>query len=259
MDDGEALKRIAPPFIPERKTYYFKEEPDQARAISDPPTYFTFHWTGSSFQNWGLGFGDEKGMTIRQVLGDVLELKSYQIQLPQEYPSFKLPGDWMLDVTTEMQPKLDKLADIIRDAKGPSLKFSEKEIERPVLVAQGKYAFHPIDGAYEATSVHLFIGKSDKDEGAGGGSGLLDEFLKMLGDRVGMPVANEVEDPPSQRISWRHHSSTNYKQLAGLPEGPAKEEKIKQLLEMVSKQTDLKLTIEQRKVSVWVAEPAPAK
>jgi hypothetical protein len=259
MDEGEALKRIAPPFIPERKTYYFKEEKDQARYIAEPPTYLCFHWTGSSFQKAGYGFIDSAGLSLHGILESVLELKTYEYQIPKEAQAFHVTGDWMVDVTAELEPKLQKLCDIMRAADGPSLKFVQKEIERPVIVARGTYAYHPIDGAYNATWVHLFVDKLDKDEGSGGGSGDLGEFLETVGDRVAMPVIDEVQEPRPKTVSWGYHSSSNFSKLAGLVDGPKKTEKIKKLLDAASKQTDLKLTIEQRKVSVWVAEPTPRK
>ena len=257
MDDGEALKRIAPPFIPERKTYYFKDHEDQARAISDPPNYFTFHWTGSSYQEWGYGFIGDKGMSLRGVLENVLDMKSYEFELPKEFEQVRLTGDWMVDVTTQNDAKLAKLCDIIRVAKGPSLKFVEKEQERPVIVVKGNYTFRPVEGIYDPSAVHLYVGEPDKDEHAGGGSGSFERFLQALGDRAGMGVVSEVEEPPSKDLSWRTHESSNHKELAGLPAGENRTEKIKQLLENVSKQTGLQLQVEQRKLSVWVAEPAP--
>jgi hypothetical protein len=257
MDEGEALKRIAPPFIPERKTYYFKEFADQAKYIAEPPTYFTFHWTGSTFQNAGYGFVRRDGLTVRGVMESVLELKSYEYQLPKDAASFHLKGDWMVDVTAEMEAKLNKLCDIIREAKGPSLKFTQQELEQPVIVASGTYTFRPIEGTYDTTSVHFFTDKPDKTEGSGGGSGMMERFLTTLGDRAGMQVIDEVDEPQPKMISWRYNSSSNFKELAGLPDRLKRDEKIKKLLENISKQTDLKLTIENRKETVWVAEPAP--
>jgi hypothetical protein len=257
MEEGEALKRIAPPFIPERKTYYLKEEREQAKLIAEPPTYFTFRWTGSSFQKWGYGFSDSAGMTIRGVLQQVLGLQAYEYQIRQDASAFRLKGDWMADATSEMETKLQKLCDIVRDAKGPSLRFTQKEIEQPVIVASGTYTFRVIEGTYETTSVHFFSDKPDKDEGSGGGSGDVNRFLTKLGDRAGMQVVDEVEEPRPKMISWRYNSSSNYKELAGLSDGAKKTEKLQKFLDNVSKQTSLKLTIEQRKVPVWVAEPAP--
>jgi hypothetical protein len=257
MDEGEALKRIAPPYIPERKTYYQKEEASQARYIKEPPTYFHFRWTGSSFDSAGYGFMSTGGLTIRGVLQNIIGLRSYEYQIPKDAASFELKGDWMVDAMMELEPKLQKLCDIVRDAKGPSLQFTQKESEEPVVVAKGTYTFHPLDDGYNATSIHLYVDKPDKNEGSGGGSGDLAKFLSMLGDRVGMQIIDEVEEPRPSQLSWGHHSSTNFKNLAGLPEGPKKTEKIQKLLDMVSKQTELKLTIEQRKVPLWVAEPAP--
>jgi hypothetical protein len=258
MDEGEALKRIAPPYIPERKIYYQKEEPQQAKYIADPPTYFHFRWTGSSFDSAGYGFMSTAGLSVRGVLQNILGLQSYEYQVPKSAESFVLKGDWMVDATMEIEPKLQKLCDIIREAKGPSLKFVQKEMEEPVVVAKGTFTFHPVDDAYDATSIHLFIDKSDKDEGSGGGSGDVAKFLRMLGDRVGMQVIDEVEEEGRPKnVSWAHHSSTNFKNLAGFPDGPKKMEKIQKLLDIVSKQTDLKLTIEKRKTTMWVGEPVP--
>jgi hypothetical protein len=52
-----------------------------------------------------------------------------------------------------------------------------------------------------------------------------------------------------------HHSSTNFKQLASLPDGAEKQQKIDELLNRISSQTDLQFKQDTKTVPVWVAEP----
>jgi hypothetical protein len=129
-------------------------------------------------------------------------------------------------------------------------------VDRDVVVATGKYHFTPIDGAYNRSSVHLFVGTLDPDEGSGGGSGDLPEFLRMIGDRTGVPVIDKTDGPPpTERISWGHHR-TSY--LTREPAGPARDTKLAKLLDTVSKQTGLRFERARRKVPVWVLTEGPA-
>ncbi|MHC4629386.1 MAG: leucine-rich repeat domain-containing protein, partial [Planctomycetota bacterium] len=57
LEDDQVLKRIAPPFIPERRDYYLNDEKVQARHISRSPDHFTFEWIGK-LKKWGMGFGN---------------------------------------------------------------------------------------------------------------------------------------------------------------------------------------------------------
>jgi hypothetical protein len=77
----------------------------------------------------------------------------------------------------------------------------------------------------------------------------------MLGSRTGMPVINQATADQPDRLTWMHHSSTNFKQLASLPDGAEKQQKIDELLNRISSQTDLQFKQDTKTVPVWVAEP----
>jgi Protein of unknown function (DUF3738) len=151
--------------------------------------------------------------------------------------------------------KLAALARITSQAHGRIIHFQRREVDRDVVVAKGRYAFAPIDGVYDNTSVHLFVGTPDRNEGSGGGSGDLAELLQMLGDRTGVPVIDQTEGPPPEgRLQWGHHRSSD---LARYWAGPGRAEKLDRLLETVSKQTGLKFERARRKVPVWVVAEGP--
>ena len=78
LDDGELVKHIRPPFIPERTTFYRNEESlrEQARAIPEPPNYFTFYQSDRKIQNWGLGFIASNRHTLYYVLRHVFGVEA---------------------------------------------------------------------------------------------------------------------------------------------------------------------------------------
>jgi hypothetical protein len=255
LEKGQVLKRIAPPFIPEREVYYLVEHETQSRHIRTPPDYFTFHFTEEKgLRNWGLGFGNGT-RTVASVLENTLGMKSYQYEGPRALLSLDLAGDWVIRPDAPESEKLVALGRIASEAHGRLLHFQSREVERDVIVATGRFEVRPLDGAADKGSVHLFVGKPDSNSGGGGGSGDLPSFLQTLGTRVGVAVIDQTQaPPPMERISWRHDPSAY---LTRDPPGPAKDGKVTELLDTLSKQTGLKFERARRKVPVWVVSEGP--
>jgi hypothetical protein len=252
LDESQCLKRIAPPFIPERMDYYRGHVPD--RTDQKSPDYISFHWNGK-LQQWGEGWGSGK-QSLRGVLEFVLQMQSYDYELTPEIEKIKLDGDWIVNPNADTSAKLAALCAIIKGAGEPGLRFVQKELPRNVVIASGEFVSHPLENIHHPNWIHLYVGKPDKDEGAGGGSGDLKDFLEMLGSRIGMQISDEVIGERPKQLQWGHHSSTNYRQLAGLPEGKEREEKTDELLKLVTQQTEIQFKKELRMVNVWVAERA---
>jgi len=256
LEKGQVLKRISPPFIPEREIYYLVEHEHQARHIRTPPDYFTFHFAEEKgLRNWGLGFGNGT-RTLASVLENTLGMKSYQYEGPRALLSLDLPGDWVVRPDAPESEKLVALGRIASEAHGRLLRFESREVERDVIVATGTFNLTPFDGAADKGSVHLFVGKPDADGGGGGGSGDFTKFLETLGTRVGLAVIDQTHSPPPiDRIFWRHDPSAY---LSRESPGPAKDGKVTELLGTLSKQTGLKFERARRKVPVWVLSEGPA-
>ena len=258
LEEGQCLKRIPPPFIPEREIYYKVVDSGQAQHIPKPPDYFTFHWDGG-LKQWGCGFTSGAKQSTGSVLDSILMMKNYEYQLFPELAKFKMNGDWIIDTKAESSVKLAALCNIIKQAGGPGAKFTQKDLPRKVVVATGEYVPHPLTDIHHPTWIHLYVDKPDPTEGSGGGSGDFKELLEMLGSRVGMQVIDEVIGDKPARLTWGHHSSTNLAQLAGLPDGPQRDERIAKLLEIVSQQTEIHFKQELRMLPTWVAEPVEAR
>jgi len=246
---GQVLKRVPRPFIPERMEWYRAENREQAQAIPKGPDYVTFDFTEKTgLKQWGMGFGYEK-LPLRVVLNNALRLNSYDYEGPADLLSLDMAGDWVVRPDADMNDKLVALARLVREAHGRTVRFERRDVPREVIVAGGRWNFQPLKGTYNDKWIHLFAEKQDADEGAGGGSGELDKFLQMLGDRIGSRVVDEVRGERPKMITWGHHRDSR---LGNVPEGPDRLEKLMKLLGNVSRQTGLTLEPARRNVPVWV-------
>jgi hypothetical protein len=60
--------------------------------------------------------------------------------------------------------------------------------------------------------VQIYGDYLDKNSGNGGGSGNFDKFLRNTGNWIGVPIINEVPEPPTTRFSWRYHMPSPFTQ-----------------------------------------------
>jgi beta-lactamase regulating signal transducer with metallopeptidase domain/peroxiredoxin/uncharacterized GH25 family protein len=244
LDEVDIVKRIAPPFIPERAGYYRAEHRYQAIAIADPPAYFTFHWDGE-LKNWGLGFTSD--LSLGAVLARNFGLKRYQFEGVDEVPDIDLPGDWILRLGTSDEDRLEALSAIMQRDLERTVHFERRMVRQKVVVARGQYSFHPEPNAYNDSSVHIFSDELDPDEGAGGGTGTLTEFLMHVGDRLLIPAIDETDGPKGLNLTWANHGSSA---LRGTESSEA-DAKRDRTLQNLAKQTGLDFTREEREVPVW--------
>ena len=57
LKDGENIRYIKPPFIPERLTYYRTSNPEQAKAVPRGPDYLVLRQDGDKLEMPSMGFG----------------------------------------------------------------------------------------------------------------------------------------------------------------------------------------------------------
>lgn len=255
LRQNELIRHVPRPFIPERMEWYRAENRTQAEAIPRGPDYVAFDWDEKNgLRQRAMGFGFQK-LPLRNVLDSVVGLKSYEYEGPADLLSLDFAGDWVVRPGADTGEKLAALARMVKQVHGRDVRFVKRELPREVIVAGGTWKFTPLQGTYNDKWVHLFADEQDEEEGAGGGSGDLTAFLKMLGDRVGSKVVDEVEGERPTMFTWGHHQSSR---LHNMKPGPERLEKLMKLLDVVSKQTGLTLEPARRNVPVWVLlEGAP--
>ena len=116
LEDNRILKRIAPPFIPERLEYYNHEESHQAEAIPEPPDYFTFHWENNKLKKWGLGFTGGK-RPLDSILRQNLSIEANKFDGPEELLQIEVPGDWIV----RKPSTVEKSSSVTASTRNPSL------------------------------------------------------------------------------------------------------------------------------------------
>ncbi len=245
LENGQILKRIAPPFIPERRDYYVNEHSYQASAIPQGPAIMNFSWDGK-LKGEGMGFGGVRDLTEPL---DLFGLQSYEYEGPEELLSLKLPGDWIVRTNTTIEERMAALEQLLAEEIDRKISFEKRMVERKVIVASGEFEFHPLSGTHKDTWLHIYSDELDPDERAGGGTAqTITDLLTTLGNQVGIPVIDETNANKEISMPFGHHRSSYLRKVKDEAE---KRRKLEMLLENLTKQTELQFAIEHRPVEVW--------
>ena len=212
LKDREVLKRIAPPFIPERREYFKFVQPGKYSA--NTPYHlvkqFVFGWDGDlNVRNVKMGYGDPRLSTI---LESVIGLGRDEYDVPAEILDTEIPGDWIIRKDAPKEDLLRVLERIMKLDTASEIHFIRQEMESEVIVARGKYRLMPLPNARNRDRVQVYTDKIDDFSGAGGGSGTLSKFLRWVGNRVRMNIIDRT-DSGDVELSWRNHHSSDLNRL----------------------------------------------
>jgi RNA polymerase sigma factor (sigma-70 family) len=248
LKDGENIKHIPQPFMPEREKYYRNEGAlrDQVKAIKSPPSFFVFRQDDKGLHEWGLGFGSAP-RTLQEVLHDVFGLEQYQIQGPKDLLDLNLSGDWTVREGTNIEALLSGLEETLRSETKRNIHFEKRDVAREVIVARGKAT---VEAGWDRR-VHIYAENSSSLH-AGGGSGNMDEFLRQVGDELGLPVTNEVSSDGQKIFSWEKHSDASFARM-----GKRRDELTGEVLNNLTLQTGISFAREQQSTQVWFISERP--
>jgi hypothetical protein len=128
LDDGQVLKRIAPPFIPERKGYFRSIQP--GRYSPNTPHHVVsqyFNWDGTlSIRGARVGSGIPR---LRTILESVIGLGNREYDIPPEILSADMSGDWIVRKDTPQEELLQALEQMVKDETGRDIDFVRKKVE----------------------------------------------------------------------------------------------------------------------------------
>ncbi|MGB2866627.1 MAG: M56 family metallopeptidase, partial [Sedimentisphaerales bacterium] len=253
LEDGQVLKRIAPPFIPERRGYFKSVQPGKYSA--NTPYHlakqFIFRWDGDlNFSNMHMGEGIPR---LSTTLGSAFGLSSNEYDIAPELLNMDMSGDWILRKDTPQEQLLQALEQIIKKETGRGIRFVKQKVETEVIVARGKYHLTPLPNAKKKDCVQVYTDKMDTDSGAGGGSGKLSKFLRFVGNHRIKKIIIDRTESGDVELSWRNHYSSDISWLEQYKQ--QYKERADMLLNNLSRQ--MGLTFEREKITVekwFVAE-----
>lgn len=246
---GEVLKRVAPPFIPERLDYYRVENSSQAEAIPREPDMMVFDW-GKGLTRWGMSFG--RTGALSDVLGSALRLPRYTYEGEPAALKIELPGDWIVRKDAP-QPQLMAALEKIAAQAGHPAKIERRHVKRDVIVVRGRFALNPVENyGRRRDAIHIYVDKLNEDPSrGGGGSGPIKEFIEWVGsrERCWMIDATGSSTAP---VSWRDHDDSSPSRNKSLDAAA-----LDRLWQNLARQTGLEFRKERRAVDVWFVAIAP--
>jgi hypothetical protein len=250
LQEGEVLKRIAPPFSPVRMEYYRQEYEGQAKAIPAGPTVMSFRWKNGKLNNWGMTFGGDDGTGLPTLLEWLTDLYPQDLEGDEGLLKEQITGDFIVREGTPADKVLPRLEEILRRECKLPVKLTLKDVERKVIVLRGTYRPMPLAG-YDKDDVQLYGKDLVPNSGAGGGSGTFREFLQAAGSFMGRRLVAEVEGAP-KKIGWRYHKRSPF------TEQEAKEDTDPDgVLKHLGEQTGFTFKEENRQVRVLFVERTP--
>ena len=249
LDDGEVLRWVRYPYIPERQIYATEELHYYAAKNPPPPGYMFFRWDGTLY-NWALSMAEG---SLGQVLRHI-GLNRYEYNGPEKIRMLKLGGDWIERKNAPVEDKLIALEQILQDELGRTITFEKRTVSRESIIVRGQYKHVPIAGTKHPKRIYVYPDSwkhlSGPEPVNGGGTGNLARLIEKVGSRFDRPVVFETEDLSDIRVS--HNYSTSYSFATANAKTSEEMQKIlDSVLANLSKQTSLKFEYDQRDQDVW--------
>jgi len=260
LDEDEVLKRIAPPFIPERKEFFANERPSQAERNPEGPAMMIFHWRDNKANlSYTL---DHPSFNLSNLVRYIFKIGSPDMWWvdtgnysgnpdgPEQLLGMKLPGDWILRNEAPPEAKIQGIQKLIADQFGRNITIRSNVEQRDVIVATGQFKFSPV---YSDEAIVMFADEDEsvrkKGETILNGTNTIGQFLQHLEWLVSVPVIDRTEVAEDTRIEYRAHlSNPSIRRIRNISE---KKDKLRFFLDTLSKQTNLKFEITHEPIEVW--------
>ncbi len=237
LDDGEVLRRVAPPFLPERRLYW--------TGNTEAPDYLTFRWDNKVTSCSQCFQG--RPTSVVDILRAVMLLDQGRFEGPQEVLDLEVPGDWIVHKNVGEAQLLGALEKILGEMGHP-IRFQFREVERDVVVVSGKFRFDPLPDVQDER-ICIFAEYRDNSRIQTHGADVGD-LLRKLADQTGFIVADETQATGVESLDIE-----SAHKLSALRNRKVPIEKRTRLMNLVlanlSKQTSLQFALERRKVGVW--------
>ena len=250
LEDGEVLKRVPPPYIPERRDYCLTNVSSSAGL----PALLSFLWDGT-LKNWGAGNFGGDSFSVAGTLSLALQIGQRNVEGPSEILDAQVQGDWIVRTSSTPDQRLRAFTGILKREMGMNIRLDRQRVLRTVVVVKGNYRFvTDPDARWRPGSIHLYSDALDPADGQGGGTAKFTEFLDHLGNTVPVQFLNESDMSDDQKVEWTNHGSAH---LLEDRSSPAWRAKLDQLLNHLHRQTGLDYSVADREVELWVFSKNP--
>jgi hypothetical protein len=230
LADGQLIKQVVPPMIPERQLYWDAQTNGRPWTLT-PDSSFIFQWNGQSAR-W---------ITISIVEGDLRMVLDYGLRIPDWQidssiaKDLKFPGDWVVRKDAPVDQAMTKLAGIVSQRLGKQVHFELRRVRREAIIVRGRYHFVPLAGQANDGVIRLVDG-----------SGKMPRRL-FIAPATFSELLEKVQACAKRRVYDQTTSSPATVQF-GDPQYPQQSEKV---IQNIAAQTSLHFDREPREMQVW--------
>jgi RNA polymerase sigma factor (sigma-70 family) len=238
LKDGEVIRYIKPPFIPERMTYYQTDDKRQSQLIPSGPGWMALQQAGNKLGWMIMGFGTNT-LSLQQILKRPLEFRRYEFEAPPALLNLNLAGDWTIRTGIPREELLKALEPIILKTTGRKIHFEKQNVERDVIVAHGT-----MKGDFQrGAGVKIY---AEEAANFNGRNGKLADLLGVIGEQLDTYVVNEAQADNKGFFEFKYSPDTGASNMRN-----RRKELTDKVLKNVADQTGLTFTHEKRFVDVW--------
>jgi beta-lactamase regulating signal transducer with metallopeptidase domain len=252
LEEGETLKLIKPPFMPERQEHLLDMALDTNGLdnLTDYARYLcaTYRWNGQL--HGAHYYGGSRLPNIRSTLNWILNIPHYDFVVPEELQEVGLPkGDWIVRDAATPEERLPALEAIIRAEMHRSIRFEKRAVERDTIVVAGRYAFTPLPGR-DPDRLCLFVNENASLQK--GETGSLAELFDQFADGIDVAIDSRAATMQTGKVSYAYEWDV-VRMDSVRQDVIDKEKDLPTLLDNLAKQTGLQFKVEKQAAEVWVA------
>jgi RNA polymerase sigma factor (sigma-70 family) len=249
LADGQYIKNVSEPFIPERQKFF--QEINPRAAATNNANQFIIEQSAAGIYRLRLfgQFGGEGGPSVNALLPNFARLQPGQIDDESHFFDTNFTGDWIMRPRATPDQIVRGLAQIVADKLGVSIDVAKSTVDRDVVVATGAVRADK-DGSPPA--IHIVLPGGDASAPQFGGGGPISAMFRRLSQQTGYTFIDQ---------STRAAPGTFYRfdLSGGDPDAKLPADALKDLLKSLTDQTGLTFRQETRPFTVWKLSQSPAK
>ncbi len=250
LAEGELLKCVRQPFMPERRIFQTQCRARRGPIIESGPRrddhvmYMRCEWDGRLRWPGGGSSPVRLGYLLWR-----LGVRRADLAGPAELLRYDLSGDWVFRKGTSLRERRRALETYLKKEFGLAIRIEERDVEKEVIVARGKFKLCSLATARNRDVVHVYTSEEFTERDGPPfdfREGTLRQFL-LSQDCTGLGLDHVADETDSSdvRIKWLYNPSWNN---ALLRTDPAK---LDRYLDLIARQTSLSFTRERRLRKTW--------
>lgn len=206
IPDGRVLHRVPSPRIPEaRKRYETAVGPKQVAAMQEGASGTIWQYDGQETKLRSALFGGADGHSLIEFVQALAGVEMSELEGDAKLWLKKISADFVIRDGATQDQIISDLQRILNDELKLRVTLRFEEVERPVLIASGKFDGKPAGPSMQfqakPRATYLLYGKM-QDERPSHQMGKYDDFWKAISLRVGQRIVDESENAPRDYLQW---------------------------------------------------------